>query len=245
MSPPELDELTALVYADAKVNASEKKEKKQTEDQAAVEPLPARLLASLCGLFALLNEESFAQLIAANERFHRTEAAKQVLNFTVLVDLLGGAQDRRRDNLQRIGVRDAVTLKALWFFAVEKGENGAAGPQQLGEIRNGLLRQNRFEIVEQIPNQHGIEAGARILEIFGEKTDRTAGGSHVRGLRANRGVQEPLLVLREEILPFAKNVFGGDAKAAFDEKAERGLRGGAKVEERTAAQTIQIPKQFF
>jgi hypothetical protein len=43
----------------------------------------------------LLDEESFAKLVAANERLHGAKASEKVLNFAVLIDALCGAQHFR------------------------------------------------------------------------------------------------------------------------------------------------------
>src|SRR5579863_1837850 len=89
-------------------------------------------------LVALLNEERLAQLVATHKRLHRAEAAEQILNFPVLVDLLRLTQSSRGNDLQRTGIRDPIALKAFRLFTVEKRKHGSAGTQQLREVGHGL-----------------------------------------------------------------------------------------------------------
>src|SRR6266404_2196353 len=56
--------------------------------------------------------------------------------------------------------------------------------------------------------------------------------------------QLPFL-LRQKLLPGAKEIFGRNAKSAFDEETESGLPGRAEIEKRAAAQAIQVPEEFF
>src|SRR5712692_5105970 len=71
----------------------------------------------------LLDEERFAQLVPADEGFHRPVAAKEVLNLTVLIDLLRRADNRRGNHLQRVRIRHAVALKSFWLLAVKHGKD--------------------------------------------------------------------------------------------------------------------------
>ena len=70
-------------------------------------------------LGVLLDEERFPKLISADEGLHRAKSAEQVLNLAVLVNLLCRAQYRRRNDLQRIRIRDPVALKTFRLLAVE------------------------------------------------------------------------------------------------------------------------------
>src|SRR5580658_4696252 len=105
----------------------------------------------------LLDEERFAKLISAHERLHSAESTEEVLDFAVLVDLLGGTQYGRRNNLQRVRIRNAVALKSFGLFAVKQGEDHTTGAKQFGEIRYGLFCQRGLQIIEQIPHQDGVE----------------------------------------------------------------------------------------
>lgn len=81
MSPPELNELTTTVYADARQIASED----------CVNVRNRRLFTTLflfLLIVELLNEERFAQLVSADEGFDRPEADEHVLDFPVLINLL-------------------------------------------------------------------------------------------------------------------------------------------------------------
>src|ERR1044071_2671904 len=64
-----------------------------------------------CGK-GLLDEQRLAQLVAAHERLHGPKTAKKVLDFTVLVDPLGGAERRRADDLQSARIGDPIALEA-------------------------------------------------------------------------------------------------------------------------------------
>src|ERR1700741_5199914 len=114
MVPPELVELTPCLYSSNLRNASE---------QTGNEDFPQRL-GSL-NFRRLLDEECFAQLVAADERFHRPEAGKKILDLAVLINFLRGANDRRRNYLQGARIRHSISLKALRFFAVKNCQNNS------------------------------------------------------------------------------------------------------------------------
>jgi hypothetical protein len=90
---------------------------------------PAALDAPTSGRFPivtmrfLLDEKRLAKLIPAYERFHRAEAAEEILYLAILIDLLRRAQHVCRNNLQRVGIGDAVSLETFRLLAVEQGEN--------------------------------------------------------------------------------------------------------------------------
>jgi hypothetical protein len=86
--PPELRELTPRFYALDLSNASE-------ELVNIRNPQMSRRRSSKDTPIELLDEERFAQLVAAHERFHRPVAAKEVLNLAILINLLRRTDDRR------------------------------------------------------------------------------------------------------------------------------------------------------
>ena len=49
----------------------------------------------------LLYEERLAKLVAPNKRLHGSIAGEKILNLTILIDALRGAQDWRCNHLQR------------------------------------------------------------------------------------------------------------------------------------------------
>ena len=84
MIPPELRELTPSLYSSDSLNASE---------ELVDTRYPQFVFTLKYSYIVLLDEERFAQLVSADERFHRPVAAKEVLDLTVLINLL-----RREDN---------------------------------------------------------------------------------------------------------------------------------------------------
>src|SRR5260370_40100950 len=68
-------------------------------------------LALIGNFQRLLDEECFAQLVAADERFHRSIADKEVLDLAVLINLLRRTDDRGRDHLQCIRISHSIALK--------------------------------------------------------------------------------------------------------------------------------------
>ena len=58
-----------------------------------------------------------------------------------------------------------------------------------------------------------------------------------------RGATLSLLI--QKLLPRAKQIVGGDAKAFLDEETKGGLPGGSQVEKRSAAEAVEIPQQLF
>ena len=110
-----------------------------------------RALSTSC-VSQLLYEEGLSKLIPAHERLHGAESIEQILNFAVLVNFLGRTKYVCRNDLQRVRIRDAVTLKAFRFLAVKERENDSAWAEQLGQIRYGLFRQCGLQIIDQIPN---------------------------------------------------------------------------------------------
>src|SRR5229473_7409017 len=78
----------------------------------------------------LLDEKCFAQLVAAHERFHCPVAAKEVLNLTVLINLLCREDNCRGNPLQRVRIRHAVALKSFRLLAVKHRKDHSGGSQQ-------------------------------------------------------------------------------------------------------------------
>src|ERR1700731_2574322 len=128
----------------------------------------------------LLDKKRFAKLVAPYKRLHGSVAAEEILNFTVLINALRGAQDRGRNHLQRSGIHDAITLEAFRLLAVKHGENHAARPQQFRQISDQLLGYHGFEIVEQVPEQNSVKGRVRILQV---------GLEEARGARCGRDIE--------------------------------------------------------
>ena len=82
----------------------------------------------LGGATELLNEQGFAKLVPAHERFGRPVAAEKILDFAVLIHALRGAQHRTGNHLQGIRIRHPVALKTLRLLVVEQGKQHAARP---------------------------------------------------------------------------------------------------------------------
>jgi hypothetical protein len=58
--------------------------------------IPERMLREL------LDEESFAKLVASDKRFRRAVPGEEILDFAVLIDALRWAKDRTGNHLQAI-----------------------------------------------------------------------------------------------------------------------------------------------
>src|SRR5215469_8650546 len=99
----------------------------------------------------LLDKEGFAELIAADKRLHAAEAAEQLLDFAILIDLLRRENRLGGQNLQRAGVADAIALEAHRLLAVEHGEDDSTGAQELGDLGDHQFGKSGFEIVEDVP----------------------------------------------------------------------------------------------
>jgi hypothetical protein len=126
----------------------------------------------------LLDEQGFAELVAADEGFHGAVAGKEVLNFAILIDALHVDEDRAGNHLQVGCIDDAIALEAFGLFAVKQSEDDAARPQYFSERRNGLPGELRLEIIEQVPKQNGVERRRGILQVGLEKALGACGGSH-------------------------------------------------------------------
>ena len=254
MSPPELVELTPRLYASEMRNASEKTENpkiqamlirtEMMEDFAKTADL-RRCADSRCAGAKLLDEEGFAQLVAADEGFHGAKTAEEILNFAILKNFLRGAKRLHRKHLKRIGVRDAVAMKAFGFFAVENGEDNSAGAKKIGERGDDLPAERRLEIVENVPQQNGIERRRRVPQIRFEETRSAAVGRHVERVEDGSRFAKAGIFLGKEVFPGTKDVFRRDAKAAFNEKAESGLPSRAEIEKSAAAEAIEVPEELL
>jgi hypothetical protein len=78
MSPPELTELTPCLYSCKMHIASEELENAGNSQLSELHLAGNRLL----------DEESFAKLVAADKRFHGAETIKEILDFAVLENFL-------------------------------------------------------------------------------------------------------------------------------------------------------------
>src|SRR6516164_9263577 len=116
-------------------------------------------------LEALLDEECLAQLVAAYVRLHRAKSSKELLDFAVLIEFLGRKDGLRFQYLERGGVDHAVSLESWWLFAVKQRKHDATRPHQFCQVRHRFFRQLRLQIVERVPQQHGVKRSRRVLQI--------------------------------------------------------------------------------
>jgi hypothetical protein len=112
--------------------------RKETENEE--ENIYRRMRGLNCGKaellpVELLPEERFAQLITADEGLGAAIAIEKILDFAILVDLLRRKNRFAGEDLNGVGVRDAIALKAFGLFAVKHGEDRRAGTQQFSELR--------------------------------------------------------------------------------------------------------------
>src|SRR5438874_4651994 len=173
MFPPELLELTPCLYSSKPFEARE-----NLANLAMVRRLPAEATKDVSLLFY---EQSLAKLVTADKRFHGSIAAEEILNFPVLINALRRADDRGRNHLQSIRIHHAIALKTFGFLVVEHCKHHAAGTQQFRQRRNDLLHQSRLEIIQKIPEKHGIERTARVLQIPLQEAGGSRAGSHLEG----------------------------------------------------------------
>src|SRR5690348_336437 len=111
----------------------------------------------------LADEEPFAELVAAYEGLGGAEALEQLQNLTVLEGVIvrnGRADGNRFD---RLIVHNAIAIKML-RLAVENGQHGAAGPHDFVKPLSNLRKQLRFEMIEDVPQQNGVESFLGILQ---------------------------------------------------------------------------------
>jgi hypothetical protein len=87
----------------------------------------------------LLDKKSFPKLIASYERLHGAEAAEEILNLAVLINLLRGENSLGRQNLQRIGISHPIPLKSRRLFTVKHREHHAARTQQIRKLSDHQL----------------------------------------------------------------------------------------------------------
>src|SRR5258708_16287182 len=121
------------------------------------------------GLSSLFNEKSLTQLVSTDKRFHGPVTPEKVLDFSILVDPLRRTNDRGGHHLQGIRIHHAVTLEAFRLLAMEHCENHTARPQQFCQTGHYLLYQSLLDIIEQIPEKHGVEEAARVFQILFHK----------------------------------------------------------------------------
>ena len=193
----------------------------------------------------LLYKQRFAELVAADKRLNSTETVEEILNFAILVNALGGDERGCADDLQRVGIRDPISLETPRLFAVEHGENDTTRTKEFGESGNRLLGDSRFYVVENIPQQNGIEGRSRILNVGLYKARSTACGRQVNILWRCGRVLDANFFLGQKVLPRFQQVIGGNTEAAFNEEIERGLPGRPEIEQGPAPETVEVPEKFL
>src|SRR6267143_243411 len=236
MIPPELRELTPSLYSSDSLTASE---------DLVDTRYPQFVFTLKYSYIVLLDEERFAQLVPADERFHRPVAAKEVLNLTVLIDLLRRADNRRGNHLQRVRIRHAVALKSFRLLAVKHGKDHSGGPQQFRHVRHHLFRQRRLQVVQQIPQKHRVKSSFWILQAFIQKARRTAARRHIQSLDGGRVLAQPGLFLVKKCFPSAKNIFRRNAESPLDEKTQCCWPRWPQIQQLPSPQPVEIPQQLF
>jgi hypothetical protein len=91
----------------------------------------------------LLDVESFAHLIAADEALGRTELLEEAENFAVLEHMGVDGNSGRRDQLDGLGVNYAITVESFSRAAVEQSENS---PARMNQIREAVY--------ERLPSEY-------------------------------------------------------------------------------------------
>src|SRR5580765_3186323 len=128
---------------------------------------------------ALLDEDALAKLIAPYKRLGRAEALKEQLNFAVLINVLRRDQQGCRQQFETLFVENPVAIELIGQTGIEHGQDGAALAQQAGNTGQERRQRVGVQVVEEIPQQDGVDAVGRLRQIGLQE----ALGSRTRGFR--------------------------------------------------------------
>src|SRR5208282_405506 len=228
-------ELTSCFYAAAQCTARGNCKNRQGTRN------PLLICDLSCGYCVLLKEQRLSQLIAANEGLNGPAASKQSLDLAVLVHLVRRANWFCRQDLQCVGVCNAIPLECLWFLAVEHCQHDPAWPQHFRQMRHHLLRHHGFQIVQNIPQQQCIKRRCSVLQVFGQEFLCQRLWRAFLKILFLQQFHAALRLLPLELRPSSQNVIGSYAESPFDKETQCGLPCRAQVQQRAAAQSFQVP----
>ena len=193
----------------------------------------------------LLEEQTFADLIAADEGLGAVETTEKVQDLAVLEDTVHGKEGRRGNHFEVLLIENAIAVKRLGAATVEEGQDGSSGTQQVGEPVNDPGNHGGIEVIEQVPGQDGIEGVIRVLEGGAQETLGAGRRGELDGLVAQCEGAEALLIGAEKIFTGKEQVVGVNLEAALDEKSDGGLPDGTEVEQATVAQVPKVSDEVF
>src|SRR5271154_6074153 len=105
----------------------------------------------------LLQEEAFAELVAADEGFGGAELSEHVEDFAVLKSAGVNGERWGVQKLDRLVVDDTIAMEAFGRAIMKHRENCSAGANQLVETIHHARHQLGVKIVEQVPREHAYE----------------------------------------------------------------------------------------
>src|SRR5258708_24273388 len=194
---------------------------------------------------SLLDEKTFAKLIAANKSLGGTKPPEQVGNFAILVNTLRSEWAGGGNQLEVLRVQNAIPMKCFRLASVKDRQGDSAIANERGDPRDQPRHQVAIEVIQQVQAQHGVECFFRITQGGLKKPLRARRRRHFQTGRAGRQLA-PLFLLRiQKILPCHQQVFGVNLKAALDEESDRCLSSGPQVQQMAATDSIQLPKESF
>src|ERR1700730_18408900 len=106
---------------------------------------------------SLLDEKTFPELVAPYKSPGGTESPEQVGNFAVLKDALRSEWAGSRNQLQVLRVHNPVAVECFRLAAMKDGEGDAAIANQRSDPSDQPGHQVAVEVIQHIPQQHGIE----------------------------------------------------------------------------------------
>ena len=83
------------------------------------------------------------------------------------------------------------------------------------------------------------------MQVGAQKARGASGGGHVQGIVHGEILAEAGFFRGQEFFPSPQDIFGSNAEAALDEKAESGLPGRTEVEHGAATHPVEVPKKLF
>ena len=193
----------------------------------------------------LLDEEAFAKLIAPNKHFGSAIPGEQIRYFPVLKNALRLERTGCRNQFQVLSVQHAVAMEDLRFPRVEDGENYSSIAHERRNARGEFGHEVAIEIIQNVPQEHGIEGVIGIKHCRIQKPLRAPFRGQLGSIRPNGKFLRPQLFLDKEILPGGQQILGVDLKAPVDEESDCGLPSRPKIQQMSVANSIELPEKFL
>src|SRR5215831_20690596 len=102
-------------------------------------------------------------------------------------------------------------MECFRLFAVEHCKNDSSGTEEFSKSGDGLFGDRRLHVVEDVPEQDGIEGGWRVLKTGLNETGRAAGRRQINvAVRSSGGIFQPGFFFRQEILERVEKIVRSD-----------------------------------